>query len=357
MKPQSILAFFSLSLIFLGLATFTSCSNEEPPSPSPFILEEDLLACNKNAWTIEDIDFQVNHIYEFADHVFLGGFDHLLIYSPSQTISKAGFAVNGFIEYNSQLLVYNEEGIYEVNAAGDTDLLVGNTRCTSMMVSSNNELLFTTLGNGDFEVGKIYQLDPSQGPVVYADANPISKCITIQSLVEASNGDIWASTCDGTLVRYRNKQYVDYFNETNSPLRTNGIVNKLFILPFSDDMVVVQKNGIGPYQVLKFNEEDWITLFDFQYDTLNTDQDIEMSLPSLTEAKIYHEKLYVATTLASCRGFQVFDISKNELLEATDYYIVKDPGFESQCIDAFQVGPDEQAYVVTDNQLTIFTCN
>ena len=92
-------------------------------------------------------------------------------------------------------------------------------------------------------------------------------------------------------------------------------------------------------------------------DAPNSDETTALVLPSITDILIRGDKLYISTTLASCKGFQGFDITKNELLSPEDYYPQFDTNFDYHCINGLDYGSNGDIFTIADNQVLVYDCN
>lgn len=363
MKQRITLEISIHFLAFAILLFVVGCSDDDqaidqPMSPS-YISEGPLFDCGNYESLNFNVDFQVNEVFEFADHFFFGGFDDLVISdgSNNEIVLMEKYKVNDFLQFESNLLICTAEGILEVNNDMNVSLK-SEVGCEQLILTNSGEVLFITLGDASHSSSRIYSLDTAQGQghVPYTNGPSNSTCISILQIEKSSNDDIWGINCSSKLLRYRDGELLDYFDESNSPIVRNDNENSMFLLAYQDDMILVSKNG-SLYQILKFKDGEWLTLFELNSNITPSDQELEVRLPSLVSAEIYEDKLYIATTLASCRGFQIFDITKNEPLLPEDYSIVKDSNFESQCIDAFNISETGPIYVMVNDQLNIFNCN
>ncbi len=61
--------------------------------------------------------------------------------------------------------------------------------------------------------------------------------------------------------------------------------------------------------------------------------------------------------IASCKGFQVFDLSKDELLSPEDYYPLLDPNFDAHCINGNNYGASGDILTISNNQVLVYDCN
>ena len=357
---NSKFTFINYTILFLCLSLIISCESEDeaPPDATPnYIVDGKLFDCNSTSTTFADIDFQVNHFYEFSNYLFFGGFEDFKIVDAEnlEVAYSNEFWVSGFVEYNNKLILCSErEGIYEIDS--DLNLMQkSDTRCLDIMLTSNNELLFLS-ADGDYLPNRIYELEPNLGILPYSEVLPSDMCIDVLKMVETVNGDIWAVTCGNNLLKIRDKVVIDQFNESNSPLSGTILRRSVHLVAYMDELIFINKNAL-PYHIFKYKNDEWITLLELDAFNNDSEQNTQMSLPSIVEAKVVGDKLYLSTTLAGCRGFHVFDLSKDELLQPEDYYVAMDPQFTNQCIDAFEVLPDGNIFVVTNEELTTYDCN
>ena len=352
---QFQLLIFALIIIIIGCKKDKNEESPMPPTLPSYLIEDSLFDCNSSTLVTTEIDFQINVIYEFANHIFYGGFEKFMAInlSNNEVVLNEDYNASKFIEYNGNLIFCSQQGIFAI----DSELNVeqkANLNCRDVLVNSNNELLFVG-GNDNIVSSQVYKLTSDNEIIAHTNKQSGTLCTSITRITEASNGDIWGTTCDNDIIRFKNNQYFDFFNGSNSPLPDYSL--EQFILPYMNDMIAVFKGGV--YQIMKYKNEEWITLFEIPIygDTLS-DQETEISLPSLNSAKIYDHKLYIGTTIAGCHGFHVFDISKDELLDPNDYYIVQDSNFNNQCISAFNIIPNGNIYIANGNeQVTVFNCN
>ena len=352
---------FGLFLIILPIFLFSCKDDDVEPTTSTnpsYILEESVFGCTNYQLVTPDVDFQINFVHDFDDYLIYGGFENLVISDAitGEILLNEPIGVNEFLEYNSKLMICSSDGIYELD--NEMNLTKrSEIGCSDMLTYSDGKLLLTLNSNNQLPFNIIYEWDDAQGLVAYSNPHDAPGCINLGYLTEASNGDIWGLNCNAELLRFRNQEFLNYFSRDSMPL--NSDYNEgIFFEPYGDDMIVVGKNGIGTYQVLKYQNDEWIVLFDISGANQNTDQDIEMIKPSIVETMIRNDKLYVATTVASCRGIHVFDITKNELLSPDDYYVVKDPELEGQCInDIYETSNGDIIVVTLGNDVSIMNCN
>ncbi|MEM0994650.1 MAG: hypothetical protein AAGI49_16570 [Bacteroidota bacterium] len=350
---KKITTFWVLSCLLLTIACQQDTADEVEPS---FIVADQLFNC---PFDLTDIpfSFQVNQVYEYEGFSFYGGFNDLLVteVGSSGALVAEKYGVNEFMEYDNTLVICADEGIFSV----DRDLNIRqrtDVNCQEIVVTKEQELIFLTLGSRDMPSSRIYQLSADQVVSVYANFGGNGGCSALDALSVADNGDVWAADCGGKLIRFRNGEWLDFFDENNSPFNRNNGATDVFLLPFEDSMIVLFKNGVQ-YQLLKYADEEWIVLYELSATNApESEQDIAISLPSLVDAAVWEGQLYIATTLASCRGIQIFDVTKNDRLVPEDYYIARDPNFGSQCINAFEILADGTIYVVVQGEVGVFRC-
>ncbi|KAA3630649.1 MAG: hypothetical protein DWQ02_17680 [Bacteroidetes bacterium] len=348
---------FLYSFVFILIAFFGCKSDDDQLLPS-YIKVESVFGCADYRLVTPDVDFQINLVHGYEDFLVYGGFDSLVIADEitGDIFLREPINVNKLVEFNSKLMVCSYDGIYEIDEDG-TLTQKSDVRCREMILTSDNELILTTHST-DYDPEQIYLWDEAAGLLPYNTPYAPFSCVNITKLVEAPNGDIWAMNCFGRILRFRDKTFLDIFDGEDFPLDPNNFDQQTFMLPYGEDMVVVAKNGIVFYQVLKYHEEEWITLFEFLLNDPLTDQEIEMRKAEPVITLIKNDKLYVGTSHGGCRGTHVFDISKNELLLPEDYYVVKDPELEGQCImDVFESDNGYIIVVTLEHDVTIMNCN
>ncbi|MEM1318769.1 MAG: hypothetical protein AAGG75_00865 [Bacteroidota bacterium] len=350
-------------LLLLGLLLgLSACQNDdeaqELQSSNNYILEESAFGCTNYQTITIDAVFQINHTLQYENFLIFGGFDSLLIAdaSSNERLINTGLRVNKLLAYNNKVTVCADQGVFEIDAI-PTVVEKQSWACEDVMLSSKGELL-ATFNGGFTTTPKIYRWDEMQGFLPFTDKHTRS-CLNISQMAEAANGDIWAINCGNFVLRFRDDNFLDFFNEDDLPRTLSWQGATVLLQSYGADMVLAVKNGTGLYQVLKFRNGEWLTLFNETLSNADvTDQVAEMMLPSLEKALVRNDKLYIGTTLASCRGIHVFDITKNELLQPADYYVIKDPELEGQCINDISLTSNGDIIVTTlGNDVTIMDCN
>lgn len=329
-----------------------------------YIRETNLFDCGVYQSVTLKETFGSHEILRKNDLVFTGGFYGLVVYDVNDgtvLFSDDTYRVRDMEFYENTVLICTNNGIYEYLSPTEVPQRVA-VNCTSLLLTAEQELIFTNNSNpSQYDVSRLYRYDSPGETTVYSNQNTESTCITMSKLTQASNGDLWMIDCSSNYVRFRSGEFLDVFDNTNSPLFDNNRPEDAsFVEPYGDAMVVVTKNGNSNYLVAKYENEEWTTLYDLgalrETNVELSAQDVEFSLPSVNGAQIKGDFLYVATTIAGCRGVHVFDVSKNGPLTADDYYVVQDPALPQQCIDALEIDADGNIYIIVNDELVVIDC-
>lgn len=338
----ALIAFF-LPLLFLA------CDDEEPiPTNTDTnyeILREPVFGCSNYQLTNLSIDFQINEMSRFNDYYCYGGSENLVITSAltGESMVKRAFGANAFLPLEGNLIICGQNGIHQLKADGQFETLQADIACTDVLEGPNGELLFTKQGENS---NYIHQLR-NNSTQIYSDFYPVSTCVDIQQLVQGTGNTIWGTTCDGKLLQFEGPTFVRMFDSNNSVM--GGRPADLLIAPYGETIVVAVKNGIGLYQILRLDGNELFELAALDATSADTPKQVAMSLPSIRDAYVRDNFLYLATSFAGCRGFHRFDVSKKSRLTDEDIAIIEDIGFDSQCLQDIYVASPEEVYVITDN--------
>lgn len=359
MKYQSLFAFFLLLSLNSCLSDEEVTQTVTPPNTN-HIQEVSFLDCTNHQTTDLSDDLpNFNNFIKWNDLYFFDAFDEMYVRNGAldgETIIQEDFRVNRFVPNGNKMMICAAEGIYEVDETGTMTVATENV-CFDMVIRSDGKVIFTTEGN---QSGRLHLLD--DGVVFsYSDTqNSDAVCTTLEGLVLLDDENIYAITCDKTLIHFKNGVYTNAFDKDDYELPSTPADNGFYVVPYNQDLIVVAKNGTGYYQIMKYTADDgeWIKLKLFTSGSTNSQQDVDMILPSLTDALIHEDKLYVSTTLASCLGIHEFEITKNSTLTPGEYGLIRDPGFPTQCIDGMIWGEDGNLFVISgQSHITEIDCN
>lgn len=347
-------------LVLLALVMFSACSKDDDdnqPTTPPYIVESALFDCPYSVATPQGVDFAIRDAYVFSEWFILAGTDEMAIInrSSNEVVVSEDYRVNSFGEYNSRLLICTDEGVFELVDAGDVLRKINDVRCSQLFVTSKEEVLIVPgFGSSNTSFLGIYQLD-MEGDLVdyFTGPYPFTEWNRTIFMQEAGNGDLWLYQDGGVIFRLRDKEAVDFFDEENSGL-TLADLPEAFLFPFGEEMIYVSKNGTFHYEINKFANGEWKNLL--RLSQTGTEQEFEILLPTLINGAVKGDRLYLATSFASCRGFQVFDLRTDDPFDEDDYFTLRDPNFDSQCTRAFSINKSGEAIVVTDNQIHFFDC-
>lgn len=343
-------------LLLLSSALFgTACEKTEPaffnPAQDYEILEEPVFGCSDYQTTSLDVDFQVNTMARYGDFYAYGGFEDLLIVEggPAGTaVVTEAISANRFLALANRLLICGEDGLYAFGTENGLETLDAGVRCRDLIVGPEGRIL-ASLVNWNY----IYELR-NDNLTTYSDFVSLDQCTGLDDLTYGGNGVIWATGGCGELFRFEGPTLTNRWNETNAPLADQ--VSEVFIVADGDEAIAVAKNGTGFYRVLKYDTQDWILLRDLSLDAADSPKTTNMALPSIVDVYLRGDYLYVATTLAGCRGFHRMDVSKYSMLTDTDLAIIEDPAFNSQCIQGIYAASEQEVYVITANEVVAMNC-
>lgn len=312
---------------------------------------------NAESWQLDNINFQVNEMIQFGDYFVFGGFDNLLVVEEDLETVVLDEEIEGtkFLPIGGKLIICGGDGLYEFTSDGTFSTLDASVFCQDITIGPNGELLVADGGALTQSVSEF--VDGSL--TAYTDPSPVNEmCSGIEDIaVSDDNSTVWASSCRDLILKFNGRTFEAAFNTEDEPLLESRS-DELFLLPYQDGVVLVAKNGVGFYQILKYTGGEWIELIHFSLlNSTTSSKEIFMTRPSIVEAFIKDDLLYVATTLAGCEGIQRFDISKNEELTEDDYDAFEDPFYNSQCINGMTLEGDGDVYIlVNGNQLIRVDC-
>ncbi len=345
----SSMTFLILSLLIL----IPACKNDDevPDNNLPeFYVEGPIMPCPSQAIDLSEVSFQINEAYEYENLIVAGGFDNMAIFNSTtnELVEIDTIGVNQFLEYQGKLMICAWEGLYSLDAEQNI-VLESRVRCNSLLLSASGNLL---MGTADDQ--KILDWNPTQGLTEYTDDNATS-FVGLTNLIELNNGEIWAIGGD-QIATYKDQLFQDIYDSENISINEGFLRNDAFISPYKEGAILVAKNGLG-YQILKFtDDQEWVLLFDGDL-APRTDESLTIRQPSITGMIIRDDKLYVSTTIAGCKGFQVFEITKNEFLTPDDYYPQFDNNFEAHCISGLDYAANGDVITISYNSVLIYNCN
>jgi hypothetical protein len=348
-----------------SLLVFTACLSDDndsfnSPPNTAHVKEVAVLGCrdyfttdlSANQFTFEDFA-KLNDLYFFDTE------DQLIVRSGAPTgttVLEENIHVHKFLKRNNAVLICAAEGIYEV---GEDGILQTHTTqsCTDMVISSDGSILLTTDG---LNAKAINKLEGDQVVPLYSMSAslPEPDCAEFINIVLVNDQNIFAVSCDKSLVHFKDGVHVATLDRTDYVLPSEPADNGFYVLPYQQDLVVVAKNGQSYFKVMKYTAAgEWIDLMLITSGNANGQAYIDLLVPDLRDAIIWKDKLYLAATYSSCPGFMEFDITKDQYLLAGEYFLVRDPEMPSLCIDKMIVHSDNSVFVITtENQLTEMNC-
>ncbi len=314
---------------------------------------------NAESWQLDDVNFQINEMIQFGDYFVFGGFSNLLIMDEDLETVVVDEEVEGrkLLPIGDKLIICGQDGLYEFASNTETfSTLDASVFCQDIIIGPDGELL---IANGSSLTQSVLEYNFVQGGLrPYSDVPLVDEiCTGVFDLALSENDKVWVSTCRDLILKFDSRTFEAAFNTEDEPL-LQGRSDDLFLLPYQDGVVVVAKNGTGFYQILKYTGGEWIELIHFSLlNSVTTSKEVFMTRPSIMEAFIKDDLLYVATVLAGCEGIQRFDISKNEELTEDDYDAFEDPFYNNQCINGMTLEGDGDVYIlVNGNQLVRVDC-
>ncbi len=350
---------FSIFMVLFLSTLIFSCGNDDDENDGgdgdidetpEFYVEEDLFPCPSEVIDLSTVNFQINQAYEYDNLIIGGGFNNMVIFNPvTDVLTRIDtLGVNQFLEYEGKLMICAEKGLYSLD--GEQKItLEAEERCYSVLINSNGEFLMTSNDK------KILAWNAAQGITAHTEDHQ-SNFIDLFDLVELSNGELWAVTLAGEIARFKDQLFLDMYDIDDIPMSEFVLDAPMFLTAYEDGAILVTKNGLL-YQIFKYtNDQEWVTLFDSE-SAPSSDETTAVIIPSITDILIREDKLYVSTTVAGCKGFQVFDITKNELLSPEDYHPQFDTNFDSQCINGLDYGANGDLFTISNNQVLIYDCN
>lgn len=348
-----------LLFLLLPLGLFLiGCDDDDTFTPADYTaIEASAFDCpNVSSQTVLAADFQVNEITRFGNYFAFGGFKNLLITDENleEVLLEPDINVREFLVFESKLIICAEDGLYQFTTDESFSTLATGVNCHDLAIGPGGELLIAdawvhTESVSEFVDGEIQR---------YTEIAPDQQgCLGLLDVTLGTNNTLWASTCEDAILKFNGRSFEQVFNTEDEPLLESSSAD-LFLLPYQDGVVLVAKNGVGFYQILKYTGGEWIELIHFSLlNSTTSSKEVFMARPSLVDVFIKDDLLYVATTLAGCEGIQRFDISKNEELTEDDYDAFEDPFYSSQCIDALYLDDNGDVYViVNDNELIKVDC-
>lgn len=341
-----------LCLMLLLCNFIYSCDkSDEIEKEATFYLTESVFGCNN----YESFDIGTTDHYQemikLDDYFLFGGYSGLIVKNDinGDILLKEPIWVSKMVKHNMKVMICSQDGIFELNS--DLELTQKtNISCQDMMVTPDNDLIFT---NNDKR--NICKWDTAQDSVVAYTNFHQDDCISMDNLAISSDHEIWAQTCKGSIVRFKDGAFIGKFDSTNSPLDDNHINTEMFfIIPHKDDMLVVAKNTT--FQMLRYSAGEWEDLVEFE--NLNETKYARMKVVSIENPIIIDDQLYVPTTLAGCNGVERFDLSTEGKLQDEDCHFIQDELFPSQCVDYFYKSESEGSiYVITaEKNITRMQC-
>jgi len=355
-KMNTKITFLHLFAILFLLILIFACKNDDDASDGDvtgipeFYVEDELVICPSKIINLSNVSFQINRAYEFENLIIGGGFNDMVIFNPAteNLIEIDTIGVNQFLEYDGKLMICAKEGLYSFDSQQNLTLET-DERCHSVHLSTNGTFLMTGTDK------RILSWNSTQGLTPYTDSH-LTNFIDMFNLIELNNGELWTITGNGKIARFKDQLFFDFYDADDLPINESVLEVPMFMSAYEEGAILVAKNGFA-YQIFKYtNNQEWVTLFD-SVNTPDSDETTAIVLPSITGIIINEDKLYISTTLASCKGFQVFEISKNELLSSEDYYPQFDTNFDSHCVHGLVYGSNGDIFTIADNQVLIYDCN
>ncbi|MFK7772246.1 MAG: hypothetical protein AB8F94_08900 [Saprospiraceae bacterium] len=341
------------TIIFSTL--FITCKNDDDNNNMggdqipDFYVEGELFSCPSNLVDLSSVDFQINHAYEYEGFIIGGGFSDLVIANAEggDIVEIDTVGVSQFLEYDGKLMMCSFQGLYSLDPQKNITL-EADERCHSILISADGTFLMGASDN------RILSWNSTQGVTPYTDAHQ-SNHLDLYNLIELKNGELWG-TINGKVARFKDQLFLEFFDTSNIPLNDFFFDSSIFLKAYDEGAILAAKIG-QTYQILKYtNAQEWVVLFD-SASAPSSDETITITQPSLTDILIHEDKLYVSTTIASCKGFQVFDITKNELLAPEDYFPQYDSNFDHHCIHGLSYGASGDIFTIARNQILKYDCN
>ncbi|MEM9545395.1 MAG: hypothetical protein AAGA77_05455 [Bacteroidota bacterium] len=332
-------------------------TNEE----TNYILETPFLNCMDH----EIIDLAelglgtVRGLVEWSGFTIIYNLEGLIVRSGSingNTVIQKDIHVRNILITDEYVYLTSFDGLFSVDKEGEFTQHL-NEICEDIVLTSGGDVVLTVVA--DFMANRIMKLENDFSLTPYSDNHQAeSKCVPLQEIEFIGDKDIFATTCDGYVVHFENREFKAAFGMKEMNLPGVPASKEFFLASHEDDLIVVAKKSSTFYSILKYKAEgEWIDLKTFERGTQNSQKDVDMRLPNISDIMVYEDKLYVATTNASCWGIHEFDLSKNESLTENDYHIIQDPNFPSQCLRRFWMNESGNISVVTnDSKLVKMKC-
>jgi hypothetical protein len=347
------------------LLVFTACLSDDdtPITSNPdtaHIKEVAVFGCtdyvvtdlSANMFTFEDFA-KLNDLYLFDTK------DKLIVRSGAptgSTVLEENMHVNKFLKNGTTLLICAAEGIFEMGEDGNLQTLTTQS-CTDMVLATDGSILLTTDG---LNAKAIHKLEGDQTiPLYVLSASVVAPdCADLIDIVLIDAQNIFAVSCDQSLVHFKEGVHVATFGTADYELPSQPTKEGFYALPYQQDLIIVAKNGQSFLKVMKYTAAgEWIELKLITSGNANSQAYVDLLVPDVNDAVIWKDKLYLAATFSSCPGFIEFDITKNQELLKGEYYLIRDPGMPSLCIDKMIVHSDTSVFVITsEDHLTEMSC-
>ena len=359
---------YKLLLVFVALFIFISCGEEEGTiqvpdySDTSFILDTSFPGCTDHEVT-DLTDDGLSHIYGYEiwnGLYFINTFNNLIVRSggfDGSTILQESISTRKLLPTNERMYISSFEGLFSVDENGVLTQHFSDS-CGDIVLSPKGEVILSAVA--DFKAYQLLKLEDDFTLSAYTDNHEATtNCVPLEDIQFVGENDVFASTCEGFIVHFRDGKYVESLGPDQMNLTGTPSSDQFFIRAHEDDLIVVAKNGPYLYSILKYTAEgEWISLKHFGSATSLDSKDIYMRGPSITDALIFNDKLYLTTTIAGCRGIQEFDITRNEELSIDDYHVIQDPNFPSQCLEGIQLDQEGNfSFITSHGEIVRMTCN
>lgn len=235
-----------LMILFLSTLIF-ACQNDDESDSNPidFYVEGALMTCPSEVFNLSNVSFQINQAYEYENLIIGGGFSDMVIFNPAtgDLIEIETIGVNHFLEYDNKLMICAEEGLFSFDSQQNISIEAGEP-CISILLSTSGTLLMTSSDK------RILSWDSSQGLMPYTDGHQ-TNFIDMSNLIELSNGELWATTGDGKIARFKDQLFLGFYDTDDIPLNDFVIHAPMFMATYEEGVILVAKNGLS-YQIFKY---------------------------------------------------------------------------------------------------------
>jgi len=336
-------------LLFFVCLSIVAC---RPPriAVAPVALQEPIFNCGEYETRIAGSHFEpFTAIGSFGEFLAFVKADTLYIKTDlrSLPVSKLSMTVKSMISLPERLLICAEEGVYELNATLDLQLLL-DREVTDIALGPEDELLFIDDKASPFRVSEINTT--TREAVDYTVPYQTNFGAIPEELIVSEEGSIWIRNQENNLIRYVTPDsFFVYEGEEAIAAHLEGFTS-VTMIDSPDGLLAWLKLDDRFVFLYQFVEEEWQQIY-FSDERMTNGIDAHMRFAEPNNMLLLGRTLY----LAASNGVLRFQLGEPGALVA-EYDIISDPAFIWPSVVSLHQKEPNLYYLINSNRLIEIDC-